>query len=171
VAGVALVVLFTLLVASPAWGEVVTSKEKPEPDTLVAWPYISWRPSAIYVGSIAYLDAGITIVTTGLAPSSYSIQVVIYDPSPAQNGSPQIVAYSLSGCDVVPKFTYDYNRRAWIFYSGVCTTRLPAGIYSFGITASWQPKAPSVYTAEVTACVHEIIGGCESASAYLTVYT
>jgi len=98
-----------------------------EPATLVAWPYIQWDPSKIKPGSITYLDAGISIVTLGWAPSSYSVEVVIYDQYPSYNGAPKIVSSSLIGCNNVDlSFSYDENMQAWIFRSGRCSAWLQA---------------------------------------------
>jgi hypothetical protein len=144
---------------------------KIEPTTLIAWPYIQWDPSKIKPGSITYLDAGISIVTLGWAPSSYSVEVVIYDPYPSYNGAPKIVSSSLIGCNNVDlSFSYDENMQAWIFRSGRCSAWLQApGQWNLGITAMWKPVVPGNYTATVTACVYEFPGGCESALAVLEV--
>jgi hypothetical protein len=170
--GVMGAVLLVLLVAPSALGQVTTGGEdKPTPNTFIAWPYIWWNPSSIYAGSVTYLNAGINVISF-LGQSTYSVKVVVYDPYPAMNGKPVIVSHTLVGCrpDAGFTFTYDSRMGAWVFYSGVCDAR-GIGIYNtFGITASWQPKVSGTYVAEVTACVHELIGGCESQSASLVVY-
>jgi len=169
--GVIGAVLLVLLVAPSTLGQVTTGgKEKPTPDTLIAWPYIWWNPTTIYAGSVTYLNAGIGVISL-LGHSIYSVKVVVYDPYPTINGRPEIVSQTLVGCrpDAGFTFTYDNRMGAWVFYSGVCNA-VGIGFYNiFGITARWQPKVSGTYVAEVTACVHELLGGCESQSASLVV--
>ena len=150
--------------AGPSYGRI-------EPTTLIAWPYIQWDSSKIKPGSITYLDAGISIVTLGWAPSVYSVKVVIYDLYPSYNGAPKIISSSLIGCNNVDlSFSYDENMQAWIFRSGRCSAWLQApGQWNLGITTMWKPVVPGNYTATVTACIYEFPGGCESASATLEV--
>lgn len=140
-----------------------------EPDTLAAWPYIWWDPDTISSGSSTYLNAGITVVTL-FGYSSYSVDVRVYDNSPGENGAPQIISSSLSGCNTQPVFTYDNALKAWRFYSGICNYWGLPGTYNFGITAMWTPRASGSYVAEARVCLYEPPAtGCESAYATLTV--
>ncbi len=169
--GVIGAVLLVLLTAPSTLGQTTTGVENTQPPRvpdIIWWPYIWWNPPIIDTGSVTHLHAGMRVITTRNS-LRYSVRVVIYDPYPDRNGRPEIVSHTLIGCMPVRGFRYDYIRRAWVFDSGICFAWGIRSSNDFGITARWRPTVPGRYVAEVTACIHELGGGCESRSATLVV--
>ncbi len=170
--GVIGAVLLVLLAAPSTLGQTTTGGEdKPTPNLIIiGWTYIWWDPSYIYPGSITFLNAGMDVIALG-APFKYSIRVVIYDPYPVTNGGPVLVSHTLVGCRPGPGFSFEYDpaRRAWVFYSGICTSTR-TGYDSLRITARWRPREPGIYMAEITSCLHELPTSCASSRAMLIVF-